>query len=75
MTQEKLVNKWIAELKEAGMSYDDMIIIFRLAGEKLKQKRCSHESHRDENGVCLKGPVEYKVCMDCGVDFDFKIIR
>ena len=31
---KKLVEKWIAILKEAGYTYDEMIVVFRLAKKK-----------------------------------------
>lgn len=37
--------------------------------------RCQHINYREEEGSCWRGKTEYKVCLDCGRDFDNKIIR
>lgn len=36
MTPEQLANKWINELKAAGLSYEDMQRVFALARKKLE---------------------------------------
>jgi len=38
MTTDKLVNKWIKELKEAGLGYDDMVKVFQLAKQKFEAR-------------------------------------
>lgn len=70
-----LIDGWISEMRAAGLTPDNMLEVFGLARLKLNKKRCPHDQHRPENGTCIKGPTEYKVCLDCGREFDFKIIR
>lgn len=36
MIPEQLVNKWIKELHEAGLSFDQMIEVFKMARIKYK---------------------------------------
>ena len=70
-----LVDGWIAEMRVAGLAPEDMLEVFRLATLKVNKKRCSHDHYRTETGTCIKGRTEYKVCLYCGREFDFKIIR
>jgi hypothetical protein len=37
LTPEQLVDKIIAEMTEAGLSFDDMLKVIRLARKKYKQ--------------------------------------
>lgn len=73
--QKIIVNRWISELREMGFTPEEMEKVFIKARELMNRKKCSHINYREQKDSCVRGPVEYKVCIDCGLDFDFKIIR
>ncbi len=68
ITDNQLIDKWIKELQEHGCSYDDMIRIFKKAGEKYKQiltndaKNIDCQWHEIKPSIAVEPLI---ICPDC----------